>query len=153
MLYSIRQHSVQTHTIEERNRLVVVVNQPLTFALEDIFIRATEGRKKCIKATFCGLCLIPSIEQFHPGFANPSNQITVQKNIRTVGIVDDLRVRNFQILIVTNGINDLLFDFTHDWLEKCGELEEAILTGKEELNPRSDVKREVPCGAYTMGTL
>ena len=113
MLYSIRQHSVQTHTIEERNRLVVVVNQPLTFALEDIFIRATEGRKKCIKATLCGLCLIPSIKQFHPGFANSSDQITVQINIRTVGVRDNFRVRNFQVLIVTNCLDDLGFDLTH----------------------------------------
>jgi len=37
--------------------------------------------------------------------------------------------------------------------ENVGNSEEAILTGKEELNPRSDVKREVPSGAYTIGTL
>jgi hypothetical protein len=36
---------------------------------------------------------------------------------------------------------------------KCWKLEETILTGKEELNPRSDVKREVPGGAHTIGTL
>jgi len=37
--------------------------------------------------------------------------------------------------------------------ENVGNSEETILTGKEELNPRSDVKREVPSGAHTIGTL
>jgi len=37
--------------------------------------------------------------------------------------------------------------------KNVGNSEEAILTGKEELNPRNDVKREVPSGAHTIGTL
>jgi len=37
--------------------------------------------------------------------------------------------------------------------KNVGNSEEAILTRKEELNPRSDVKREVPSGAHTTGTL
>jgi len=37
--------------------------------------------------------------------------------------------------------------------KNVGNSEEAILTRKEELNPRSDVKREVLRSAYTIETL
>jgi len=109
--------SGKTHTREERNRCSVVLNEPLKVLLKDILARHTKCRKKCIEAGLCGMRLPTTIEQFDPGFAYPSDQITVQIDIGTVGISDHLRVRNFQILIVTNCIDDLSFDLTHGWLE------------------------------------
>ena len=107
--------SVQAHTREERNWSTLIVNEPLKVLLEDILSFHTKCRKECIKARLCGCRLITTIEQFHPSFTNSSNQIAVQINIGNIGARDNLRVCNFEISVLFDCSDDLLFDLSHGW--------------------------------------
>ena len=106
-------NSGKTHTREERNWCAVVVNKPLKVLGKHFLTIHSEGRKNSIEARFGGFGLITTIEQFDPGFTNPSNQIAMQIHIRNMGARDNLSVCNFQILAIFNSSDHLEFDLTH----------------------------------------
>ena len=110
--------SVQAHTIEKGKWTTFVVNEPLTFLLEDTLTRAAVLSENSIEARLCGDSLIPTIEQFDPGFTNASDQMAVQIHIRHIAAADNLSVGQFEILTLENGIVHLTFDLPHESVEK-----------------------------------
>jgi hypothetical protein len=60
------------------------VNEPLRVLLKDT-LTATLLGENSIQAGFSGFGLMPTIEQFNPGFTNSGNQIAMEKHIGAVG--------------------------------------------------------------------
>jgi hypothetical protein len=106
-------YSVQAHTREERNRSTIVVNKPLIVLLENILTRATVLSQDSIQARLCGGSLMPTIEQFDPGFTNPSDQIAEQEHICRVGVRNHLGVIKLEINALGDSVVHQAFDLAH----------------------------------------
>lgn len=113
-----KKDSVQAHTIEERNHVVVVLNEPLKVLLEDTLTRAAVLLKNSIEARLCGIGAIATGVKFNPGLTNASNQMTVQIHIAGVSIRNDLSVCTLEVNTFGDGSVHLAFDFPHESKEK-----------------------------------
>ena len=86
----------------------------------------TKRAQDCIEARLCGFGLITTVEKLDPGFANASDQIAMQINIRNVAAGDDFSVGKLEVFVVFDCSDHLGFDLTHekvkrkDWEEVGG---------------------------------
>jgi hypothetical protein len=66
-----------------------------------------------IQTGFGGGGLMPTIEQFDPGFTNSGNQIAVKKDISNVAAGNNLSVCHFEVFACSDSSVHQAFDLTH----------------------------------------
>jgi hypothetical protein len=106
--------SIQTHSREEWNRSKLCrMKEPLKVLLEYTLITNSVLAQNSIQAGFGGVRLMPTIEQFNPGFTNSGDQIAVQKDIRNVRTCNHFSVIKFEVLACSDSSVHQAFDLTH----------------------------------------
>ena len=116
-------NSVQSHTREERyaHKTFTIFGfytlncsyKPCTFLLKDMLSLNTMSAKNSIKATLCGIRLIPTIEQLNEVFADSCDLITIQKHTGDITFCSDLSVILAPILLIGDCLVHQRFDLTH----------------------------------------
>jgi len=110
--------SVETHTVEERNRTTDLTHKPAEVLGKYFLTRQTMLGKNSIEARLCGDRLPTTIKQLQEVVTYRGNVIAVQIHKRNVADGDNLSIARFEVTTVGDGSVHQSFDFPHDRVEK-----------------------------------
>ena len=92
-----------------------LTNKPLIILLENTFPSNAEFLAKCIQTRFCGVGLIPTVEDCHRSVINLCNLVAVETYNRDARFLVKVyrSVSRLPVQVVLNSGTHLLFDLTH----------------------------------------